>query len=555
MRREVLVLLERLISEDGTARRDAASELVEVAENQPGDLEHTIPDLLNIIASTTDDFVAMQSSLAIKMVCEANTQLSKVYSIAILKVLEALSTREMTEKDTDTMINAAGMFLFETQHQLLITDSDLLSRTLPLLVAYIRKDGSVRYAPYKIIAQVSSQNPALLGSIAGEMIDLVEKGMVELCGSLYMLYQVQRPIFHQKMDALIRIFETREDARTMILTILQGIARDQPSLISPHVPLLLQYLNSPLYSANIAMILGEVSRESPEAVYEHLDRLQGTMKGIPMLKSLIPPIFGHIGRQSEARATEMLAIMRPMLDEADPTVVMLVLQEFRNLGQMNRELLMVYIPKIRTLAGSPEQYVRDLAQAILDYFEGRDLRSLAMKIEEQNRLIRESAVSVEALKMYLDQNIELLKQYISEIVKKLPVPVRLSTEGRVQKILRLHFICAKQGERCLYPTEGEFSTETRQWNKWLKIAVSSLSLGLSVLNPLDGGAVDQVRTAYEAYRTGEDKEFLAFVNEPFLTSVEQDSLVQQLRDAKFFDVFSYDTSLGNWVCLMCKSDN
>jgi hypothetical protein len=370
-----------------------------------------------------------------------------------------------------------------------------------------------------------------------------------------MLYQVQRPVFHERIDILMRIVQTNENVRTIILTILQGIAKERPDLITPHIQILLQYLDSPLYAANIAMILGDVSREEPGPVYEHLGSIQDAMTRVPALKSVVPTILGHVGRQSEARAAEMLKILRPLLDEQDSTVVMVALQEFKNLGQMNRVLLNDYISKIQVFAESSEQYIRDLAQVILDYFEGRDLRSLALQIEEQNKRIRESAVSVEALKQYLDQNIQILKQYISEIIKKLPVPVKLTTEGRVQKTLRLHFICAKQGERCLYPYEREFTTETRQWNKWLKIAVSSLSLGISVLNPLDGGAVDQVRSAYEAYRTGEDKEFLAFVNEPFLTSAEQDSLIQQLRDAKFFDVFSYDATLGNWVCLMCKSDN
>ena len=55
-----------------------------------------------------------------------------------------------------------------------------------------------------------------------------------------------------------------------------------------------------------------------------------------------------------------------------------------------------------------------------------------------------------------------------------------------------------------------------------------------------------------AYREKDDKDYLAYISQPFLTSEEQDHLVEQLRNAKYFDVFQYDAQEAGWNCTMCN---
>ena len=497
----------------------------------------------------------MQIANSIRIACDKTQGLAQRHTPEIMDILGQISARAMTEDDGETAINATATFLLETQNEILRNDKRLLNDFLPLLLTYLKKEGTVRYSPYKIITQVAFEQPSALSDYAGDIISLVRAGRKELAASLFHIYQVNTKPFNESVGVLIEILERESDLRGIMLTVLLEVARDNPSLLVPHVQPLIGYIESPVSAANISMILAEVAKDNPDTIYPHIHSLREAMNRMDLLKASVPTVLGLVGRRSEQTAAEVLKILRPLLDESDQTNVLVALQEYRNLGQMDRDLLSEYIPRIKALSDSPQQYIRNLANVIVDYYEGRDLRSLMDKIEEQNRLIHEAAVSVDALKQYLDNNIELLKQFISELVKRLPVPVRFSTEGRVQKVLRLHFICARQGDRCLYPSDREFTTETKIWNKWLRLAVSALSLGISVMNPLEGAALSQVRDAYDAFRGEEDAEFLKFVSEPFLTSSEQDSLVMQLRDAKFFDVFSYDSSIGNWVCLMCKHES
>ena len=208
---------------------------------------------------------------------------------------------------------------------------------------------------------------------------------------------------------------------------------------------------------------------------------------------------------------------------------------------------------IKKCANDPQKYVRDQANTIIDFYEGRDLRTLAFQIEQQNKLIREAALTVGSLKEYVDQNVEMLKYFIADVVKKLPVPVKFATEGRIRKTIHLHFTCGLKHERCLYPEDRPFITESKDWNKWLKIAMSAVRIGRAIIFPIESDdAVDAVREAYEAYKDKDDKDFLAYIGEPFLTSTEQDNLVNQLREARFFDVFNYVPETGEWACLMCN---
>lgn len=41
--------------------------------------------------------------------------------------------------------------------------------------------------------------------------------------------------------------------------------------------------------------------------------------------------------------------------------------------------------------------------------------------------------------------------------------------------------------------------------------------------------------------------------EPFLTSEEQDKLLNQLRAANFFQKFGYDNQSANWICANCNA--
>ncbi|MFX0107129.1 MAG: hypothetical protein ACFE7R_02505 [Candidatus Hodarchaeota archaeon] len=504
------------------------------------------------MTKSSDDIVSMQIATAVSKTCESSPGMSVKYSDVIFQALENLSDRKMTDDEEETMITSAATILFNTQTTNLLADQSTLKEKLPLVMKYLGKDGSVKWPAYAVVSQVSSENPVMLQDYAGELIQLIGKGATQLVITLPYLYKLKPDEFERNIDTLLQIYRTNPNAKSTILTVLLEISKKRTDIIEPHLKLFASGLMSPISASPCSMILGEVARVNPQAVHPYLKDLKQSLDQIDVVKYTIPNVLGLIGRSSEETAREVLPILSDQLKAAEANVAMMVLSEFRNLGEMNRELLEPYMDLIRGFSDDPEEGVRGQANLIIDFMEGRDLRSLAAQIEEQNALIREAAVSVDALKEYVDKNVEILKQFIADVNKKLPVPMRFSLEGRLRKTLQLHFVCGLQSERCLYPEDRPFITETQAWNKWLKIAMSAVKLGKAMIFPIEGGAIDVIREAYSIYRADDDQDFLTYIREPFLTSTEQDNLVNQLRDARYFEVFNYDAQNAKWACLMCR---
>lgn len=106
--------------------------------------------------------------------------------------------------------------------------------------------------------------------------------------------------------------------------------------------------------------------------------------------------------------------------------------------------------------------------------------------------------------------------------------------GTVRKTLILHFECVRTGY--------EFPIQSHEWNKWLKMGFSMAKAGKAVFdigtgNPLGlvSTGVECVKGIYEAYKSNDDDEFNTYISNPFLTSSEQDGLIEKLRAQQFFD--------------------
>lgn len=545
--------MERLLDQDETTRGEASQELMNQASDSPLELEPKVPEMLSYIQRSHDNVVSMQIASAIHTIHESLQGTGQKYSKEIFETLDHNSSREAADDDDQSMIDLIATHLFTTQfdHQLAI--SPVLKDALPVIFKYLKKEGSVRYLGYRMVAQIIEENPRALEDYIGEIIQTIGQGMTELAALLSSLYHIRPEKFEAKLDLLMQIYQIDKNTKTLVLLVYAEMAKKNPRVFEPYLDELVLDLKNPNAATTISVMLGEIARLSPQSVYPYLSDLKQSIEYVDTLKYTIPNIVGLLGRTSDEVAREVLPFLAGLLQTTDSGLIVTVLMEIRNLGEMNREILEPYMEVIQGLTDDPQEYVRDQALLIMDIWEGRDFRTLAAQIEEQNKKIAEIATSVDALRAYVDENIEMLKQFISEVIKRLPVPVTFSTEGRVRKTMHLHFVCGIQNDRCLYPEDRSFIAETKTWHRWLKLAMSAVKIGKAVFLPPEmGDAVDAVRSTYAAYKSGDDKDFLTFISEPFLTSEEQDNLITQLRKAKYFDVFNYDSQSAGWACIMCK---
>jgi hypothetical protein len=138
-----------------------------------------------------------------------------------------------------------------------------------------------------------------------------------------------------------------------------------------------------------------------------------------------------------------------------------------------------------------------------------------------------------------------MKDFLAEVVKKLPKPKRLEVVGTLRKTLVLHFECVHSGY--------EYGVTSTEWSKWLKMGFSLVKAGQAIIdigmgNPLGilKKGVECVQEIYSAYKNEDDDEFNTYITNPFLTSAEQDQLLDKLRGQGFFDIFDYDNQLAGW---------
>lgn len=62
---------------------------------------------------------------------------------------------------------------------------------------------------------------------------------------------------------------------------------------------------------------------------------------------------------------------------------------------------------------------------------------------------------------------EQIKDFIGDVVKKLPCPFKFSAAGKIRRTLTLYFSCALNRNDCLYNELTPFTTDTCMLYKYL----------------------------------------------------------------------------------------
>jgi hypothetical protein len=192
--------------------------------------------------------------------------------------------------------------------------------------------------------------------------------------------------------------------------------------------------------------------------------------------------------------------------------------------------------RIADIEGEHQQQMRDMAKKHQQLEE-----ALA---DERCRRETKDALN------FLVSTVEMteMKRFLGDICKKLPRPQRVDVSKkwlRTRVIVKLVFVCPR--------TDKELEVESSDWSLWLKFAWSIVQTGNQIFIQQDAvGTVDAVKdmveTAYAAYHQVDRAQATleAMKREPMLLSAERDKLIQGLRDAKFYDSFTYDDQTAEW---------
>lgn len=346
-----------------------------------------------------------------------------------------------------------------------------------------------------------------------------------------------------------------------VCSLINTVASKKPEVLVPHTGIILDKIKeAPAMGAISIGILKEIAKIAPEVIYPFVDRIINDSKGVTGAAYAVAGCISSAAlTKSPVNAGDLLLPkLIDVMKSTEAVYLPAVLSELSNIKDnlSDKSLLAPYMDYIISLKPSSSVIV----QGLEDFYAGRSLKiletrvdAIEVRITELNNKVAESCSSFEDVVAYVDANIMDMKDFVGEVVKKLPAPKRLEVVGTLRKTLILHFECVHTGY--------EFPIVSKEWSKWLKMGFSLAKAGKAVFdigtgNPLGllSTGIDCVKGIYDAYKSNDDDEFNTYITQPFLTSTEQDQLLEKLRDQGFFEKMAYDNQAPGWYLLKPEID-
>eukprot|EP01038_Epipyxis_sp_PR26KG_P003966 gene3966-5686_t len=411
---------------------------------------------------------------------------------------------------------------------------------------------------FSTMAMVNKQNVVSSGK---DIIDVIKSGghdqMMMLFVSEPSLYTQNRSIVEENISLFTK------QSFMMYASLFSNIGQSNPKVLVPYIDFFVkQIAAAPQMGTLVVMILGSIANADPNGIFAILPTIQDKVSSMQSGNLLIAQIWGKVSNATvpdNACDLSFLQLVK-LLDSpgSDGTAVGVIMNEISNLkaNLSSKEVLIAQLPKIAAHRSSAELAFT----AIDDYAAGRSLEILTLRVDEldakigaMNVKISQSCSNMADVIAYIDANMADMKDFLADVVKKLPNPKRLEVVGTLRKSLILHFECVRTGY--------EYPIVSHEWSKWLKIGFSLVKAGQAIIdvgmgNPLGilKKGIDCIQEVYTAYKTNDDDEFNTYITNPFLLSSEQDQLLEKLRDQGFFDIFAYDAQIPGWYLLHPEKD-
>ncbi|XP_015906317.1 protein melted [Parasteatoda tepidariorum] len=157
----------------------------------------------------------------------------------------------------------------------------------------------------------------------------------------------------------------------------------------------------------------------------------------------------------------------------------------------------------------------------------------------------------DAVQHFCEKHLDKIKAYMVKVFVKIPLPVRCTIEERkARKHAKIYFACQGKGEHCLY-NKTFFIMKTRNPRVWIHLMFLALQARASMALSTREASVSSLKNCWDTLKA-DNKSFLTLVTSAFPSAKDQDTLINELRTARFFDVFEYNGPLNIWGCFLCN---
>ncbi|XP_055535092.1 protein melted [Wyeomyia smithii] len=169
----------------------------------------------------------------------------------------------------------------------------------------------------------------------------------------------------------------------------------------------------------------------------------------------------------------------------------------------------------------------------------------------------------DTIQHFCEKHLDKIKAFTESVAQRIPPPAKcIIEERRAKKMAKLHFACQVRGTHCLY-SRTMFTMRTRNPRTWIHLMFLDLQArapqnALSSWDP----SVSRLKHCWDTLKC-ENKTFITLVTSAFPNVKEQETLISELRNAGFFDVFelgatstpegaSTEDLQFQWGCFLCN---
>ena len=157
----------------------------------------------------------------------------------------------------------------------------------------------------------------------------------------------------------------------------------------------------------------------------------------------------------------------------------------------------------------------------------------------------------DAVQHFCEKHIDKIKSYMQKVFVKIPLPVKCTIEERKsKKVAKLHFVCQGKGDHCLY-SKTYFVMKTRNARIWIHLMFLALQAKASAALCTSEPSVSALKNCWDTLKA-DNKTFLTLVTSSFPSAKDQDILMHEMRNARYFDVFEFNALVQIWGCFLCN---
>ncbi|MDH5647369.1 MAG: hypothetical protein OEZ01_15270, partial [Candidatus Heimdallarchaeota archaeon] len=353
--------MQDLLSEDRDIRKKRLDELKDLVQSDISSFSTHIPELLSVIEQSTDQYLPINVASLITQANGISPILSETYIETIFNTVMNISK---IENISDTPRDQALSILF-SMYSGKLNDMSFSKNWLHVFFQLLNSEVKAKHIAVSPLTIIGTQNPRLLVEYVDEIFKLLKSGNNSLASSLMFLYKFKPEIFEENLTTFIELYKSDQMYKSIYLQIIGEIAKKRGELISPYLDNFIDDIDSPTYSTLIAMMMQEVASKDPVSISKYVVQLTEASKYNDYLVYYVPNILGYVGRLSIEKAKEVLPLIDSMRANANDNGLAMILSEFRNLAEMDKQLLEPYLDMIKEYENNPQENVRDQAKLIV----------------------------------------------------------------------------------------------------------------------------------------------------------------------------------------------